>query len=139
MKTKLAMAIFSATILLSFAHVAVGQNGAKPQTSTAITTPASEPTPAATLKLADKDSEILAAMSAQIAAMDKDLKVVERQAAEAERLMNAANAFIEKYNAVVAARSALIYRYAADSCACKTSEIELSADGKSIVRKTPQK
>jgi len=91
---------------------------------------------APSLKLSADDQKQLDAINEQISQMKPQLEKAQKQQSDAQAKLQEANAFISQYNQVDALRMAFLFRVAADVCGCKTSELEFSADGKSVVKKS---
>lgn len=90
---------------------------------------------AASLPLPESDAKSLVELSGQIETMARDMPAANAQAEQSAKLLNQANLFITNYNRLVAERETIRLRAAADVCGCKSTEVELAPDGKSVVRK----
>jgi prophage DNA circulation protein len=123
--------------LLAICVTTVAQTTTKPAAAAQPTadTKAAAKAPPDPLRLPDADAKLLVNLSDQIEGMGKNVEAAQKQAEQAVKLLNEANAFIASYNKLIADRQAFIYRQAADVCGCKSDQIELAPDGKSIVKK----
>lgn len=127
-------------VLLTFVLAVVARaqaNGPTPViTNVPTTTPAAKATP---VTLNDVDQKELDQLAQSIAQMLPNTKKAEQQAQDAERALAQANSFISQFNELIARRTALMNRIAADYVGCKTTELELAADGRTVMKKPSAK
>jgi hypothetical protein len=126
LRLTLAQLMLLAVASSAFAVLAVQQS------SDAVTKPKFDPN---ALALGADDQKQLDLINDRLATMKPQLEKAQKQQADAQAALNEANSFIAQYNQIESIRVAFLFRIAADVCGCKTSELEWSPDGKSVVRK----
>lgn len=112
----------------------VAQTPSAPKTFDVVTKAKPDPN---VLTLPPDDQKQLDLINDRIVQMKPQLEAAQKQRDDAQSRLNEANSFIAQYNTIDAARMAFLFRIAADVCGCKTTDLEFSVDGKSVVKRKP--